>query len=114
MDWDEEALKAQFYKRLRENVKDKLMRADWENMGMDMLMNTIVHINNRLHKRVLERKGLYFIQDQTKKSKETPRREQWPKPMQIDTMVRKNQLPKAEIERRRREKLCFKCGLLGH
>ena len=48
---------------------------------MDMLINIVVHIDNKLHKRALERKGLYFIQDQTKKSKETPRRERWLEPM---------------------------------
>jgi hypothetical protein len=59
VDWGEKALIAQYYRGLKDTVKDEMARSD----RPDDLEDTIkiaVRIDNRIYERALEKKGSYM------------------------------------------------------
>ena len=107
--WGDDALKAQFYKGLKDSVKDEMARAERPSTLQGMITMAI-RIDNRLYERSLERRGQYRQENGQRK-----RRSRWPKPIEIDSTKQQGpRLSKEELERRRKNKLCFECGKEGH
>jgi Retrotransposon gag protein len=109
------SLAALFYKGLKDSVKDEMAHSD-RPKELPKMVEDAIRYDNRLYERALERKGHYHIPTNGKKSKE---RNSWPQPMELDATQKKSfkqkpRLPKEEMERRRRDRLCFECRKEGH
>jgi hypothetical protein len=109
--WGEAALQAQYYRGLKDSVKDEISRSDKPDDLNDMIQMA-VKIDNRLYERTLEKKGAYS--NDYKKEKKHGRH--YHSPMELDATFKhkRKTLSKDELEKRRKNKLCFECGLPGH
>jgi hypothetical protein len=56
LDWNDQAIAAQFYQGLKENVKDEIARGDRPTTFKDMC-NTAIRIDTRIWERQMEKKG---------------------------------------------------------
>jgi hypothetical protein len=69
-------------------------------------------IDNRAYERILEKQG-YYTSDVGKKQHR--QKNHWPRPMELDATSQGRRQPSKEVmDKRRRDKLCFECGLPGH
>lgn len=110
VNWNDDSLRAQYYKGLKDVIKDEMARSDRpENLGL--MMEMAIRIDNRMYERTLERKGYY----EPKKSKAYSQpKSRWPEPMELDATRVGNRPSKEEMDKRRKEGLCFECGKTGH
>ena len=110
-------LKYQFYCRLKDSVKDKIARGERPD-NLDRIIETAITIDNRIYKRQLEKRNSRGFQAfggfRQKQSKPAPKLYYRPMPIEVDTVNRRVQVSKAEIDRRRQNKLYFKYGQPGH
>jgi hypothetical protein len=106
--WDDKALKAQYYRGLKDAVKDELIKQDRPD-NMEELIEQAVNIDNRLYERALERKGFY---DTTHKRRDH-RPTRYTEPMELDATNRQELSPQ-DRQKRMHDKLCFNCGKPGH
>jgi hypothetical protein len=109
-DWNDEALTAQFYRGLKDQVKDDIVRGE-RPKDLQTMITLAIRIDNRLFERNLERKGHYSGGQGKKQSKQ---KDHWPQPMELDAAYRKPSVSKEEMDRRHKGKFCFKCGKEGH
>lgn len=119
LDWDNDALCAQFYRGLKDNVKDELARVGKPEMLQD-LIDTAIRIDTRHFERTLERgdrssrtgpQGL-FSPNQNRASTESEH-----KPFHLratETTTKKGRLTPDEYKRRMDNKLCLYCGSDKH
>ncbi|CEL54439.1 Retrotransposable element Tf2 155 kDa protein type 1 OS=Schizosaccharomyces pombe (strain 972 / ATCC 24843) GN=Tf2-1 PE=4 SV=1 [Rhizoctonia solani AG-1 IB] len=114
LDWNDAALRAQFYKGLHWHVKQQLAQKETQPQDLEELIAAAIRIDN-------VRRELEISQ---------PPRENRPKPAAAATTSRANTgtpridsdrlkadpnyVSEAERQRRRNEKLCIKCGKAGH
>jgi hypothetical protein len=56
--WNDQSLYDQYYKGLKDHVKDEIARSDVPDSLNDLIVMAI-KINNRYYERAIERKGLY-------------------------------------------------------
>lgn len=113
--WGENAFMVQFYKGLKDSVKDELMRRD-KHDSIQAMMDDAIHFDNKLYERSLEKRGHYSSKYKGGSGRGSKKDHHWD-PMQVDAISRKpkqKQVSKEEMERRRKDKLCFTCGLPGH
>lgn len=106
--WGDNALRDQYYRGLRDDVKDEIARSERPDTFQGMI-DMAVKVDNRMFERRLEKKGQYRPE-----SKKRNKGNYWPQPMELDAATIKKKLPKEVMEKRRRDKLCFECGLPGH
>ena len=110
-DWNDDALKAQYYRGLKDSVKDEIARSERPDSLHDMI-ELAIKIDNRAYERQLEKRGQYSA-GYSKKSK--GKNSYWPQPMELDAAQKIRPKPsEEEMARRREKKLCFECGLPGH
>jgi hypothetical protein len=108
--WGEAALQAQYYKGLKDHVKDEISRSDKPD-DLSELIAMAVKIDNRAYERSLEKRGTYSHSYK----KEHPKKNKYHSPMELDATTKgKKPLSKEEMDKRRKNKLCFECGLPGH
>ena len=106
LSWDNNALAFAYYKGLKDSVKDELARLERiENLSK--LAETAIKIDNRLHERRQERKGVHT---HIAKS-ESPHEHHDPMDLDATTFGR---ISKFEKDRRRRHGLCLYCGSSAH
>ncbi|CCO33463.1 Retrotransposon-derived protein PEG10 AltName: Full=Embryonal carcinoma differentiation regulated protein [Rhizoctonia solani AG-1 IB] len=115
LDWNDTALRAQFYKGLHWQVKQQLAQKETQPQDLEELIATATRIDNVHRELEISR----------------PPRENRPKPTATATTNRPantgnprvdserlknnpNYVSEAERQRRRNEKLCIKCGKAGH
>ena len=67
-DWNDEALTAQFYRGLKDQVKDDIVRGE-RPKDLQTMITLAIRIDNRLFERNLERKGHYSGGQGKKQSK---------------------------------------------
>jgi hypothetical protein len=65
-DWDDTALKAQYYRGLKDHVKDEIARSDRLD-GLQEMIKLAIKIDNRAYERQLEKKGHYMPKNHHKK-----------------------------------------------
>jgi hypothetical protein len=106
--WNDDALRAQYYRGLKDAVKDELIKEEKPDTLEDMI-STAVKIDNRLYERALEKKGFYETGHRQRSKQQTP----WPQPMELDATGR-GELSPQERQRRSQDRLCFSCGKPGH
>ncbi|CEL53138.1 Retrotransposon-derived protein PEG10 OS=Mus musculus GN=Peg10 PE=1 SV=2 [Rhizoctonia solani AG-1 IB] len=114
LDWNDAALRAQFYKGLHWHVKQQLAQKETQPWDLEELIAATIRIDNVRRELEISR----------------PPRENRPKPTTMVTTSRTNSgtprvdsdrlksdpnyVSEAERQRRRDEKLCIKCGKAGH
>jgi hypothetical protein len=107
--WNDDALRAQYYRGLKDSVKDELIKEDKSDTLKEMI-DDAVKIDNRLYERALEKRGFY---DPGHRQKQSTKKSYWPQPMELDTAHR-GELTPQEKQKRQQERLCFSCGKPGH
>lgn len=129
LNWNDEALQAQYYEGLKPEVKSLLILAD-PTVTVQEFSATAIRLDNRIHsvKTELKRNGqsanrnLPFIPASTpaqhgRAPAQSATPSSAPTPMEIDASVntqRRGPLTQAERERRHKENLCLYCGMPGH
>lgn len=109
LSWNDGALMHQYYRGLKEHVKDDLSREDPPNTLAKMIERAI-QIDNRSYERTLEKKGLYVHEGKTWGSR---RRDAYGgQPMELDATSKT--LSVDEMQKHRDRKACFNCGKIGH
>jgi hypothetical protein len=114
LDWNDAALRAQFYKGLHWHVKQQLAQKEDQPQDLEALIAAAIRIDNVRRELEISR----------------PPRENRSKPAAVATTSRTNPgtpridsdrlkadpnyVSEAEQQRRRDEKLCIKCGKAGH
>ena len=123
-EWGDAALSAQFYKGLRDDVKDEIARTQRPD-SLRKMIETAIIIDNRGYERRLERKDQIF--SPVKKSQKTNDSRRYetqkpyygPMPMEIDATFRKGgRFQKKGTPRRngkgKGDNNCYSCGRPGH
>jgi hypothetical protein len=114
------ALRAQFYKGLKEHVKDELARTEPADT-LQELVESAIKIDNRAYERKLEKKGSYSHHMRPAKNRHND-------PMDLDATQRRElkavqkqtykgqsgKLSATDKKYRRENRLCFQCGKPGH
>lgn len=108
-DWNYEPLTAQFYRELKDSVKDDICWGE-QPLEPQAMISAAIRIDNRLFERGLERRGQDAGLQGKKQGKQ---RDYWPQPMELEAAFKKR-LSKEEMRRRKEKKLCFECGKEGH
>ena len=115
LQWDDDALYAQYYQGLKNIVKDEIMKSNRPE-GIGPLSTLAICIDARLYKRSMKKREQTTwnpkFKQQTKKVKKP-----WygPQLMEIDNMQKgKNNISKKERKRRFKKRLCLNCGKAGH
>jgi RNase H-like domain found in reverse transcriptase/Reverse transcriptase (RNA-dependent DNA polymerase)/Integrase zinc binding domain/Ty3 transposon capsid-like protein/Chromo (CHRromatin Organisation MOdifier) domain len=117
-EWNDPALCCQYYRGLRDSVKDELSKIERPSTLSDLIEVTI-KIDNRLHDRFVEKSGLHIpvkhhqnaFNPPTTFTKSQPKED----PMIIDgSQVKTYRLSDEERKRRRDLNLCLYCGQPGH
>jgi Domain of unknown function (DUF4939) len=117
--WNDDALKYQFYFGLKDSVKDEMARTERPE-ELEKMIESAIAIDNRMYERQLERRGgsSYHSFAGNRKPAQKPQRNTQPyygpMPMDLSAATQQQQVSKAEMDRRRQNKLCFKCGKAGH
>ena len=122
LDWNDEALRAQFYTGLKPEVKDALALSNQDPETVQDLSQLAIRLDNRIHERKIDsRRGPSRPQPQASTFTRPPqrtfeRKSNGPAPMDLDgTKVKKFQpLTDQEKKRRRDNNLCLYCGAAGH
>jgi hypothetical protein len=111
VDWNEAALIRQFYRGLKERVKDEVAK-DERDDDLQELISRAIKIDNRQHERKLEKKGEYRTHH--KPSTNTKSNYYGPQPMELDATRFKGKLSQRDRDYRMKNKLCLYCGKPGH
>ena len=121
-EWDNAALMTMFSRRLKDNVKDKLMRDGAQADDLQTLIKRAIDLDNRLYERNMEKRYGSNFQGQaslyTGYHQRQPRGPvntlQYSDPMEIDaTQRRKEKIPRSK-QNNKKEKKCYSCGKTGH
>src|SRR5579871_328069 len=120
LDWDENALIAQYYKGLKESLKDELARQERPDRLRE-LIEVVVRLDNRLYERKLEKSsGPKIKYHGERKIKPRNSQQSWGEPMEIDTVnkgpTRYQKRGRLTPEQREwfKKGACLKCGKQGH
>jgi hypothetical protein len=120
VDWNEKAYVSAAIGGLKDHVRDELARMERPER-LDQLAEIAVKIDNRYYERKMEkreidawRKGHGRLRGQHRANERRERAPDpyGPRPIELDAT--QTALSKEERERRRRDRLCFRCGKLGH
>ena len=105
--WRAVPLVAQFYKRLKDRVKDNVAQVKRPSQLQSMI-TLAIRIDDRQYERELERKGTYNFGKKNRYQK-FPKKDQYGMvPMELDATEKRNQLPQKEIRK------CYNCGKICH
>ena len=110
INWDEQALMDQFYRGLRDDVKDLLLNFP-DPCTLDEAISQAVKCDNRLFQRYQDRRSSSFARQNVQPT--TTKAHQGVEDMQIDA-TRFKPLTLEERKRRFEENLCLYCGEPGH
>lgn len=115
-EWDTDALLAQFYRGLKDSVKDEIAKID-RPTDLEAMYTLAVRIDTRQYERQLEKKGSY-VPFHSKKSQKT-REHYGPQPMEIDAtrgrpLFNKPQKGFVKNKGNKGDKTCYGCGRKGH
>ncbi|KAH6584113.1 hypothetical protein BASA61_007668 [Batrachochytrium salamandrivorans] len=118
LDWNDSALRAQFYFGLSYEIKDALVHFDTPST-LSLAIQQAIKVDNRLYERRLER-----TEDFQHSWNQTPRRPPPPSPMVVPPprssndmdidFARRGPLTSEERQQRMSRGLCLVCGQSGH
>ena len=98
---------AQFYKRLKDRVKDNVAQVN-QLSQLQSMITLAIWIDDRQYKRELEKKGTYNFGKKDRHQK-SPKKDQYGMvPMELDATEKRNQSPWKKTRK------CYNCGKIGH
>ena len=98
---------AQFYKGLKDRVKDDVARVNRPSQPQSMI-TLAIRIDDRQYERELEKKGTYNFGKKDRYQK-SPKKDQYDMvPMELDATKKRNQSSRKETRK------CYNCGKIGH
>jgi hypothetical protein len=123
--WNSQSLLSHYRRGLKDDIRLELTRVDPQPHDIIALIEQSVRIGNRIHEFKREQRSFGGGNHQQKGGyrprHEKPRENRWSDPMELDATFRKGRGkprqggPSKEVmDKRRKEKLCFECGLPGH
>ena len=118
-EWDDAALTAQFYRGLKDRVKDDIARGDRPEDLQEMI-ETAIRIDNRQYERSLEKGGSYkapTFKKHHQHAYKTRKPYYGPQPMELDATHQaphRGPLSPRDREHRMKNNLCLYCGKPGH
>ncbi|CEL54632.1 hypothetical protein RSOLAG1IB_11722 [Rhizoctonia solani AG-1 IB] len=115
LDWNNAALRAQFYKGLHWHVKQQLAQKEAQPQDLEELISAAIRIDNVRRELEISRPPRENRPKSTAAA--TPSRTNSGTTPRVDSERLKadpNYVSEAERQRRRDEKLCIKCGKAGH
>ena len=105
--WGAVPLVAQFYKELKDRVKDNIARVNRPSQLQSMI-TLAIQIDDWQYERELERKGTYNFGKKDRHQK-SPKKDQYDMvPMELDATEKCNQSYQKETRK------CYNCGKIGH
>ena len=105
--WGAVPLVAQFYKELKDRVKDNIAQVNQPSQLQSMI-TLAIRIDDRQYKRELEKKGTYNFGKKDRYQK-SPKKDQYDMVlMELDATKKRNQSPQKETRK------CYNCGKIGH
>ena len=105
--WGTVPLVTQFYKGLKDRVKDDIARVNQPSQLQSMI-TLAIRIDDRQYEHELEKKGTYNFGKKNRYQK-SPKKDQYGMmPMELDATKKRNQLPQKETRK------CYNCGKIGH
>ena len=110
--WPNDTLIAQFYKGLKDHVKDELVKIE-RPPSFSEFVALAVSIDNRIYERRLEKRGYASKSSSTSYGKSS-NKESKAKDFNATEKRQYSKLTKEEKQRRREEGLCLYCGKSGH
>jgi len=110
VEWDDTALASQFYRGLKDTVKDNIVRSD-RPTTLQAMIDLAIKIDNRHLERAYERKGGKTFIPYKKTHDRVKRDDYGPRPMEVD-MLSKDQ--DTVDNKSKKDKKCFNCGKAGH
>ncbi|CCO37038.1 Retrotransposon-derived protein PEG10 AltName: Full=Embryonal carcinoma differentiation-regulated protein [Rhizoctonia solani AG-1 IB] len=114
LDWNDAALRAQFYKGLHWHVKQQLAQKEDQPRDLEALIAAAIRIDNVRRELEISRPPR---ENRSKPTATTTTSRPNPGTPRVDSERLKsdpNYVSEAERQRRRDEKLCIKCGKAGH
>ncbi|CEL62860.1 hypothetical protein RSOLAG1IB_10536 [Rhizoctonia solani AG-1 IB] len=114
LDWNDAALRAQFYKGLHWHVKQQLAQKEDQPRDLETLIAAAIRIDNVRRELEISRSPR---ENRPKPTATTATSRTNPGTPRVDSERLKsdpNYVSEAERQRRRDEKLCIKCGKAGH
>ena len=109
--WNDEALKEQYYRGLKDAVKDDIAREERPE-ALEDLIELAIKIDNRNYERALEKRG-HYNPGTFRGTGRNHRSNNGPQPMELDATGRQELTPQ-EKQKHMQERLCFNCGKPGH
>jgi hypothetical protein len=120
VEWNDQAKMAQFYRGLKEMVKDELAKQD-DSQTLTELMERAVKIDTRLYERNLEKGsdnskpyGNFTPRNNTYNKGDNSGKPDGKSDRNKPNLTANGRLPKEEYKRRRDNKLCLYCGSSDH
>ena len=105
--WGAVPLVAQFYKELKDRVKDNIARVNQPSQ-LQLMITLAIRIDDRQYERELEKKGTYNFSKKDRYQK-SPKKNQYDMVlMELDVTKKRNQLPQKETRK------CYNCEKIGH
>ena len=105
--WGAVPLVAQFYKGLKDRVKDNVARVNRPSQLQSMI-TLAIRIDDRQYERELERKGTYNFSKKDRYQK-SPKKDQYGMvPIELDVTEKRNQSSRKETRK------CYNCEKIGH
>ena len=98
---------AQFYKGLKDRVKDNIARVNRPSQLQSMI-TLAIQINDRQYKHELEQKDTYNFGKKDKYQKSSKKDQYGMVSMKLDATEKGNQSPRKETRK------CYNCGKIGH
>ena len=105
--WEAVSLVAQFYKRLKDRVKDNIAQVNWPSQ-LQLRITLAIRIDDRQYERELEKKGTYNFGKKDRYQKSSKKNRYGMVPMELDTTKKRNQSPWKETHK------CYNCEKFGH
>ena len=105
--WEAVPLVAQFYKGLKNRVKDDVARVNQPSQFQSMIILAI-RIDNRQYEHELEKKGTYNFGKKNRYQKSPKKNQYGMVPTELDATEKRNQSPRKETRK------CYNCGKIGH
>ena len=105
--WEAVPLVAQFYKELKDRVKDNVARVNRPSQLQSMI-TLAIPIDDRQYEHELEKKSTYNFSKKDRYQK-SPKKDQYGMvPIELDATEKRNQSPQKETHK------CYNCGKIGH
>ena len=120
MNWDDTALTAQYYKGLKNFIKDKISCSEWPSTLVKMIKKSVI-IDNCMYKRSIEKSQKNYISLKANKSHESTQYNNQPyyspQPMEINATFHQNRFQRGtkQVPKGIRGKgNCYSCEKPGH